>query len=94
MKKRVNFGISTTGSVKSYYLWVERKNVKLKNKKGYLLLEPRSEEYDLVYLAKGQNSATFIVTVTSSGKTLAKRKSKIGINEKTSGMVTFNLEQE
>lgn len=90
-KKRVTFEVKTTGTVNSVYLWVERKNVTLRNNKGYLMLKPRTKEYDLVYLGRGRKSAAVEVIVTSAGSRLGEKKSTIGASGKTSKVVQFKV---
>ena len=70
--KRVSFSVKTTGTINSVYIWVERKNVTLRNSKGYIMLAPRKEKYDVVFLGKGTQGSKVEVTAKLSGTQLCK----------------------
>lgn len=90
-KKRVNIEVKTTGTVNSKYVWVDGKNVTLRNGKGHRMLKPRKKAYDVIYFARGSKNATVEVIAKSGGKELGKKKSKIGASGKTSRDFEFTL---
>ena len=94
MRKRVDFEVKATGTVHSTYVYVEERNVNLRNNKGFLLLEPRTEKYLLVFVASGRRPATVEVTATSHGDLLGKRKRTIGAEGYIDGAYRFVIAPE
>lgn len=90
-KKRVDFYVKTSGAVNSKYLWVEERNVTLRDGKGHLFLEPRTKSYDLMYFARGGQNATIEITTESAGKVLSKEKDTIVEGGKVYGVDSFKL---
>ena len=85
MPRRVDFEVTTTGTVTSVYIWIGRENVRLRDNEGHLFLEPRQEPYDFAYFARGQHTATVEVTVSSGAQVLVRKSSTVGAYGITSG---------
>ncbi len=90
MATRVSFQIKTNGTVNSYYVWVERKNVRLRNKKGYLMLQPR-RTYEVVFMAKGRKNATAELIVKQGDTKLGSKKRTIKERRVVSDSVSITV---